>query len=435
VRFLASEVAAATAGALHGTDVEVDGVAIDSRAVRGGELFVPLVAARDGHDFVPAALAAGAAATLSSHAVDVTGTTIAVADTSAALLDVGRLARSRLGALVVGITGSVGKTSVKDLTAVALARRWRTAASERSFNNELGVPLTLANADDDTQAAVIEMGARGRGHVRLLCDVARPTVGVVTVVAPAHVELFGSVDEVAEAKSELVEDLPAAGTAVLNADDERVASMARRTPARVLSYSALGTSTADIVAERVAIDDELRPRFTLRAPQGVTDVRLEVRGLHQVANALAAAGAALACGVALADVAAGLAEARLSPWRMDLRRGPSGSWVLNDSYNANPSSMEAALRSLAALPARRRIAVLGLMAELGAEAPAAHRAVLALAEDLGIDVIAVGTDLYGVVPVDDPAAALHDLDEGDAVLVKGSRVAGLEAVAEALLER
>ena len=432
MRFLASDVADAVGGALHGPDVDLDGVSIDSRATTGGQLFVPIVGERDGHEYIEAAIAAGAAATLTHAAVPAAVTAIAVADTSAALLDVGRLARSRLGALVVGITGSVGKTSVKDMTAAVLGRRYRTAASERSFNNELGVPLTLANAADGTQAAVIEMGARGRGHIRLLCDVARPTVGVVTAVAPAHVELFGSVDEVAAAKSELVEDLPSAGTAVLNADDERVAAMAGRTPGRVVTYSAAGAG-ADIVADGLVLDDELRPRFTMRTPSGSVDVELAVRGVHQAANALAAAAAALACGVGLADVAAGLADAELSPWRMDLRRSPSGAWVLNDAYNANPASMAAALRSLAALPARRHVAVLGFMAELGADGPAAHADVAALAADLGIDVVAVGTDLYGMSPVADAVAALGVLGDGDAVLVKGSRVAGLEELAATLL--
>lgn len=432
MRFRASDVAAATGGVLHGDDVDLDGVAIDSRLVRPGELFVPVVGERDGHEYVPAALAAGAAATLVHGSVPEGAVSIAVADTASALLDIGRLARRRLGTLVVGVTGSVAKTSVKDLTAAALATRWRTAASEKSFNNELGVPLTLANAPDGTQAAVVEMGARGRGHIRLLCDVARPTVGVVTAVAPAHVELFGSVEEVAEAKAELVEDLPSAGTAVLNADDARVAAMARRTPARVVTYSAAGAG-ADLVAEDVRLDDELRPRFTLATPHGSVEVALSVRGLHQASNALAAAGAALACGVDLAGVAAGLASAELSPWRMDLRRSASGAWVLNDAYNANPSSMEAALRSLAALPARRRVAVLGFMAELGDEGADAHRAVATLAAGLGIDVVAVGTDLYGIEPVVDPAAALGALGDGDAVLVKGSRVAGLESLAAELL--
>jgi UDP-N-acetylmuramoyl-tripeptide--D-alanyl-D-alanine ligase len=423
---------------VHGDEgTVVDGVAIDSRAIRGGELFVPIVAERDGHDFLPQAVAAGAAAVLTHAAVPDGVTAIAVADTSAALLDVGRLARKGLGTMVVGVTGSVGKTSTKDLLAACLARRWRTAASERSFNNELGVPLTLANAPDGTQAVVVEMGARGRGHVALLCDVARPTIGIVTAVVHAHTEMFGSIEEVAVAKGELVEALPAAGTAVLNADDERVVAMAARTQARVLRYSAAGAPGADVVAESLALDDDLRGRFTLRSPYGAADVVLGARGEHQVANALAAASAALSCGVAVDEVVSALGGAALSPWRMELHRTRAGAVVLNDAYNANPASMAAALRSLAAVPARRRLAVLGTMAELGERSDAEHQAIRGLADELGIEVLAFETAAYGPPTVDGvegAVAALGGLGDGDAVLVKGSRVAGLERVAAALLD-
>lgn len=441
VRLTVAAIAAATGGVVHGDagndegDSAIDGVAIDSRAVRGGELFVPIVAERDGHDFLDAAIAGGAAAVLTHQRVPAGVDAIAVADTSAALLDVGRLARASLGTMVVGVTGSVGKTSTKDLLAACLSRRWRTAASERSFNNELGVPLTLANAPDGTQATVVEMGARGRGHVALLCDVAHPTVGIVTAVAHAHTKLFGSIDEVAMAKGELVEALPAAGTAVLNADDDRVAAMATRTAARVVRYSLRGAPGADVVAAGLRLDDDLRGHFRLRSPSGEVDVVLGVRGEHQVGNALAAASAALACGVSLDDVAAGLGAAVLSPWRMDLRRAPSGALVLDDAYNANPASMAAALRSLVAVPAERRIAVLGVMAELGDDAAAQHAAIAALAADLGIDVVGFETPAYGrpvVEGVEEAVAALGSLGPGDAVLVKGSRVAGLERLAAAL---
>jgi UDP-N-acetylmuramoyl-tripeptide--D-alanyl-D-alanine ligase len=435
VRFQASAVAAAVGGALHGDDVDVDGVAIDSRLVAPGQLFVPIVAERDGHDFIDAARAAGAAAYLTARAPS-EGTAIVVADTGAALLDVGRLARTSLPDAVVGITGSVGKTTVKDLTASILRHRFRTAASERSFNNELGVPMTLANADVETEAVVVEMGARGRGHIALLCDVARPTVGVVTVVALAHAEMFGTIEAVAAAKGELIESLPANGTAVLNDDDANVAGMASRATASVLRFSA--EHDADVHAAHVTIDDELRATFELRSPWGVVDVRLGVRGTHQVTNALAAASAALAVGASLDDVASGLASAELSPWRMELARTPSGAVVLNDAYNANPTSMTAALRSLAALPARRRVAVLGLMAELGAEGQDAHRRVAQQAADLGIEVIAVDAPQYGgaakdVSGIDAALRALGPVGDGDAVLVKGSRVAGLERLASALL--
>jgi UDP-N-acetylmuramoyl-tripeptide--D-alanyl-D-alanine ligase len=355
-----------------------------------------------------------------------------VGSTVGALADLGRAARARLPERVIGITGSVGKTTVKDLTAAVLRQTFPTAASARSFNNELGVPLTLVEAPDGTEATVLEMGARGHGHIGLLCDIGRPTIGVVTVVAAAHTEMFGTVDDVATAKGELVAALPPSGTAVLNAGDGRVRAMAARTEAGVLLYGTGG----DVAATAVTLDDELRPSFRLRSPWGEADVRLAVRGLHQVGNALAAAGAALAAGAPLSAVVAGLGAAELSPWRMQLDRTPAGAVVLNDAYNANPTSTSAALRSLAALPARRRVAVLGTMAELGVTSDADHRGVAALAAELGIEVLAVGEPAYGVetvADVDAALAALGDLHDGDAVLVKGSRVAGLERLAAALL--
>ena len=448
MRLRASELAGALGGRLHGPDVELVRVAIDSRAVQGGELFVPIVAGRDGHDFVGAAVTGGAAAYLSARGrLDAATPWIEVDDTARALLDIGREARRGLPDRVVGITGSVGKTTVKDLTAGALGARYRTWASARSFNNELGVPLTVANAPADTEALVIEMGARGPGHIALLCEIAVPAIGVVTVVASAHTEMFGSLDEVAKAKSELVASLPAGGTAVLNAGDRRVLDMRRVTAAAVLTFAhdlSPGTAgagaMADVTAGEVQVEDDLRPAFRLQTPWGAVPVRLPLRGEHNVGNALAAAAAGLAAGVPLEDVAAGLESAQGSPSRMDLQRAPSGLVVVDDSYNANPLSLEAGLRALARLPVRRRVAVLGVMAELGAEGPAEHRRLAGLAASLGIEVLAVGTDQYGVpwtAPDADAAiAALGSpalLGQGDAVLVKASRVADLGRVAEALL--
>jgi UDP-N-acetylmuramoyl-tripeptide--D-alanyl-D-alanine ligase len=437
VELRTSEIASATGGRLVGADAVVAGAAIDSRLVTGGELFVPVVAERDGHDFVGAAVAAGAAAYLRSRPVDVRAPggaevpAVEVADTGAALSALGAHARDRLPHRVVGITGSVGKTSVKDLLAAALACRWRTAASPGSFNNELGVPLTLLDAAGDSEAVVVEMGARGVGHVAALCAVARPTVAVVTRVAAVHTETFGTLDDVARAKGELVEALPATGMAVLNAGDPRVAAMAARSAARVVTFGAGG----EVAAEDVVLDDDLRPRFRLVSPWGCTAVRLGVRGAHMVDNALAAAAAALVCEVPLAGVAEALAGAGLSRWRMDLVRLGSGAHLLNDAYNANPTSMAAALRALAALPARRRVAVLGVMAELGPSSDADHRAAGALARELGVEVVAVAAPAYGGTDVADLAgavAALGPLGEGDAVLLKGSRVAGLERLADLL---
>jgi UDP-N-acetylmuramoyl-tripeptide--D-alanyl-D-alanine ligase len=450
MRLRVAEIAAATGGHLVGPDVTVDGASIDSRDLAPGALFVPIVDARDGHDFVTGAVARGAAAYLTARPAPEPGaeaaTAIVVADTAAALLAVGRLARTRLDggarpATVVGITGSVGKTTTKDLLAAALATTLRTAASLRSFNNELGVPLTLVNAPDDTEAVVVEMGARGRGHIALLCSIAHPTIAVVTAVEMVHTELFGSLDEVAEAKGELVEALPTDGAAVLNGDNPRVAAMATRTTARVLTFGRGDhPGGVDLWAEDVTLDDDLRPRFVLHSPWGRAPLHLAVRGRHNVANALAAAGAALLAGVPLDGLARGLEHADLSAGRMDLRRALSGALVLDDAYNAGPASVTAALHALVALGRPRSTAVLGVMAELGPEGPAAHRALAEEADRLGVRVIAVDAPDYGPTAehVIDRDAALARLradggpDGDDAVLVKGSRVAGLEAVAAAL---
>ncbi len=442
MRMRAADVAAAVGGDMIGPDVEVDGVAIDSRTVRGRPLFVPVVAERDGHDFIATALAAGAPAYLTSQGRAAPGrgdgTAILVADTTRALLDVGRLARRRLPDRVVGITGSVGKTSTKDLLVGVLRGHRRAAASERSFNNELGVPLTLANAADDAEVVVVEMGARGPGHIALLCDAARPTIGVVTAVGDAHLELFGSIEKVAAAKSELVAALPTSGTAVLNADDELVAAMASRTPADVIRF---GVTGGEVRAEGVKLDGELRASFQLVTDWGRAPVRLAVHGRHHVTNALAAAAAGLACGLNTAQVAEGLAGAELSAMRMAWRRSPMGATVIDDAYNANPTSTRAALASLAELPARRRVAVLGVMAELGQESGRFHQAVAREAAAAGIGLITVDAPAYGVGGADavsqpeEAVERLGPLGEGDAVLVKGSRVAGLERVVALLLDR
>lgn len=431
MRLRATEVASATGGTLLGADVEIEGAAVDSRAIRSGQLFVALKAERDGHDYVGAAFEAGAAASLVSAE---TGNepVVVVDDTFGALTALATAARDRVRGQVIGITGSVGKTSTKDLLAAALGRRFRVSASAKSFNNELGVPLTVLNTPDDAEALVVEMGARGRGHIAALCAVARPSIGVVTTVGLSHAEFFGTLDDVVRAKAELVESLPAHGTAVLNADVDLVAGMARRTTARALTF---GLAAGDVRAGDVSLDDDLRASFRLRTPWGSAGVRLQVRGHHQVANALAAAAAALARGATVEEVAAGLGDARLSPWRMQLEKAPSGALILNDAYNANPLSSEAALRALAHLPAERRTAVLGVMAELGEVGPAEHSRIGALAAELGIRLIAVDAPDYGgeqVASAEEALDRLGRMGPGDAVLVKGSRAAGLERLADSL---
>lgn len=469
MRWIAAEIADTVGGVVAQGDpaVVVEMVTQDSREIEaaGGRpaLFVPLRAERDGHDFIAAS---GAVATLSERpAADLVGlpdhmVVIEVDDAAMALSELGSAGRARFGAWpVIGITGSVGKTTTKDFLAAILSADRATHASHRSFNNEIGVPLTILNAPDDTEALVLEMGARGIGHIASLCAVGRPTVGIVTIVGTAHTSEFGSVEAVATAKGELIEALPSAadgGVAVLNAAQPLVASMASRTAADVVTFGADG----DVRAESVVLDDELVPRFVLVAPQGRADIVLGARGTHLVDNALAAAAAALAIGVPIGAVVAGLAEPVLSPMRMALVRSPRGTRIIDDTYNANPMSVEAALRSLAALPVSpggRRVAVLGEMAELGDVSAAEHARMGAIAAGLGIQLIAVGApdylgalaasspppgpaagaDLAGSIPealrllADSPAGA--PIGPDDAVLVKGSRVAGLERLVELLV--
>ena len=415
-------------GVVDGPAAVVDGATQDSRTIRPGQLFVPLVADRDGHDFIDGALARGAAAYLTQRE-PVGGTAVVVANTAVALESIARRARSTLAIPVVGITGSVGKTSTKDLLGAVLATTRRTAVSERSFNNEIGVPLTVLNAPDDVEVLVVEMGARGPGHIASLCSIAQPTIGVVTTVAAAHTSEFGSVEAISKAQGELIEALPADGLAVLNADVDSVATMASRTDAEVVTFGR--AEHADVRIVEAEVDDELRLRVTLETRWGRLELRPTVRGVHLAPNVAAAAAVALGVGIDRESVGVGLEHADVSPWRMEVGRSPEGAVIVNDAYNANPTSMRGALESLAAVPAGRRVAVLGYMAELDDEG-AEHRAVAEYAGELGIELLAVGTDLYGVAPAADARAALGRLDGDTAVLVKGSRVAGLETFAAEL---
>lgn len=419
---------------LVGTDVTIGRAVTDSREARPGDLFVPLIAERDGHQFLSAAVANGAAATLwarDPESLKMEGDVgaLVVADTGVALNDLARFARSRTAARVTGITGSVGKTTVKDLVAEVLGSTLRVSASERSFNNEIGVPLTICNAPDDTEALVVEMGARGPGHVAALCELARPQVGVVTVVAGAHIECFGDLAGVAAAKGELIAALPADGTAVLNADDPLVAAMAGRSAAKVLTF---GRGSADVRASQVALGADLRATFVLESPWGTAEVRMSIAGEHHVINALAAAAVGLDAGVPVEKVAAALGSAGMSPWRMEMAVNAQGATIINDAYNANPTSTNAALTALASLPARRRVAVLGEMAELGPDSTALHREVAERAHEMGIEVLAVGTADYGVEPcgIEQAIEVLEALATDEAALVKGSRVAELERLVQ-----
>jgi UDP-N-acetylmuramoyl-tripeptide--D-alanyl-D-alanine ligase len=430
------------------------GAAVDSRHVTPGCCFVALRGERvDGHSYVAEALRNGAQVALVARPVAVEqqagAAIVQVDDSLAALQELAAWRRDRSAVRVVGITGSTGKTSTKDLTAAALASAFPVSASPASWNNEIGVPLTLLATGDDARAAVLEMGARGMGHIAALCAIARPSIGVITNIGLAHAEFFGSRAEVARAKGELVEALPATGTAVLSADDDTTPALAARTEAAVLTA---GTHPdADVRVSDVRLDADLRPSFRLDTPWGGAEVGpLAMRGAHQAVNAALAVAVAGVLGVSPGNVAEGLSTATGSSWRMELARTPGGLIVLNDAYNANPTSMAAALAALAGLGSGRRFAILGHMAELGARSEELHGVigrqavscrlkllVLVGREAAGIAKTARdgGLDVVEVDSADEALAAVSgELRPGDAVLVKASRVVGLERLAAALCE-
>jgi UDP-N-acetylmuramoyl-tripeptide--D-alanyl-D-alanine ligase len=454
------EVAAVVGGSLNeaaeAADV-VTSVVIDSRRASAGSLFVALPGEHeDGHDHAGAAVDAGAVAVLAARPLPLPA--VLVDDPLFAL---GRLARGSLDRLpditVIGLTGSSGKTTTKDLLAAVLQTLGPTVAPVGSFNNEIGVPLTALLADPSTRYLVVEMGARGSGHISYLCGITPPRLGVVLNVGMAHLGEFGSIAGVAKAKRELVEALPSAangGVAVLNADDAVVAAMTHGTRARVVTFG--HSRESDVRADGVALDSGARAAFGLVTPAGAAPVQLRVPGAHQVSNALAVAAVALEVGAEVDDVARALSATGIaSRWRMEVVDRADGVTVINDAYNANPDSMRAALEALAVIGAgtRRTWAVLGEMLELGAASADEHAAIGRLAMQLHVSrlvVVGVGArpafDAASstrraqgeeTVLVADAEAALALVREqvrpGDVVLVKASRRAGLDRVANGLL--
>ena len=432
MRFTTTQVTQIVNGKLEGKDINLDGVTQDSRTATANCLFVPLVAERDGHNYIENAIATGATAYLTNGPKYTDAVSIEVADTASALLQLGEAARTSIKSPVIGITGSVGKTSVKDLTTSVLTQRGLTHSSPRSFNNEIGVPLTLLNTPEEATAVVVEMGARHVGDIKQLCSVSRPDIGIITTVGAAHTELFENIETVGKAKGELIEGLPSEGCAILNADSKEVMKQASRTRAQVLTFGEKG----EIRASGIELDSKLQPSFQIESPWGRQKIKLKVSGKHMVQNALAASAAGLFLGMELPEIAFGLSEGTLSPARMQLETASSGFLVINDAYNANPVSTKAALEALASLnKSGRKVAVLGLMAELGDDAREFHEEVAAYAHSLGLDLLTVGTDLYGQTPENDIDQSLAGLTTGDAVLVKGSLVAGLQSLAQRLLEK
>ena len=429
----------------------------DTREPVPGGLFAAFDgASTDGHGYAAAAIGAGAVAMLGSRDVGVPA--VLVPDVQAAL---GKLAREVLrrrlpDAIVIALTGSSGKTSTKDMLGQVLATHGRTVFTQGSLNNELGLPVTVLRADEDTRYLVLEMGAAGIGHIKLLCDIAPPEIGLVLNVGTAHVGRFGSKQQTAQAKGELIEALPRDGVAVLNADDPLVLAMAQRTNALVLTFGE--SPTADVRAVDVRLDDEGRASFTLVAAGVQAPVSLQFVGEHNVSNALAAAAVCLGAEMTVPEIAAGLSGARpLSGGRMSVQRRADGVTVIDDAYNANPESVRAGLKALATLtrsrPESRSWAVLGQMAELGERSAEEHDAIGRLAVRLRVDrLVAVGPEArlihagashegsggqesQAVADADEAIALLRaELRPGDVVLVKASNSVGLRRVARALLE-
>ena len=471
IRLTLDEIAGIVGGRVEdasGSEVAVSGPAfLDSRTPEPGGLFVAFAGEHaDGHDYARAAVEGGAAAVLGTRTTGVP--TVLVDDAQAALQELARVVLVRRREMrspltVVAVTGSQGKTTAKDMLAQVLADGAPTVATAGSFNNELGLPLTVLRCEEATRYLVLEMGARGVGHLTELCAIAPPDVSLVLNVGKAHIGEFGSQEQIAVAKGELVEALGPDGSAVLNLDDPLVTSMAKRTEAHVWTFGR--AADAEVRLDDVQVDDLGRPSFGLTYRGETEHVALHLLGEHQATNAAAVTATALAAGRSLDRIAASLrALTHLSKWRMQLLERADGLVVVNDAYNANPDSMRAALETLAAMGSgRRKVAVLGEMRELGAESAEEHRQVGLLADRLGLDVVVVvgsgakgvydalveargenqagnGADAVGQTTrhVETTTQAGEWLRENvagpDVVLVKASRSEGLERVAEMLID-
>ena len=458
---------AQVAGALHtqagsGLDplARLAGVSIDSRTIRSGELFVAVHGPRhDGHDHLAGAFERGALAALVAKTrlvgfpEDQQRRCIAVDDTFEALKQLARAVREAWGGKIAGITGSVGKTTTKEILAALLGARFHVLKSEGNFNNEYGLPLTLFHLEAEHQAAVLEMGMSRRGELARLAAIAKPDVGVVTRVSPAHLEFFASVDEIALAKRELIEGLNGRdSTAVLNADDPRVAAFGAFAPGRVLTYGI--EHAAFFMAEHIEDRGALGSSFDYVSPEGRVRVELPLPGRHVIANALASLAAASVWGIGAAEAQAVLRTLRPPAMRGELLRFSNGAALINDSYNSSPAALQAMTQLLAATPGfGRRILALGEMRELGAASADLHREAGRFAVATGkVDwIVAVEGDaaqiIEGAVAAgfdpsrtkffrssDDAAEYLPSLfSSGDLLLVKGSRGVKMEKIVDRLL--
>ncbi|WP_353950398.1 UDP-N-acetylmuramoyl-tripeptide--D-alanyl-D-alanine ligase [Knoellia sp. S7-12] len=450
-----AQIAAATGGTVHGAPasgelpVVTGSVVTDSREAEPGSLYVARIGeSMDGHRFVAAARDNGAVAALTSRTVEELPCVV-VDDVQAAFVAISRAVLDRATDLtVIGITGSSGKTSTKDLLGSVLGAAAPTIAPVGSYNSEVGVPLTVTRVTEATRFLVVEMGARGVGHIDYLTKIAPPQIGVVLNVGTAHVGEFGSREAIARAKAELVEALPSDGVAILNADDPVVRAMSDRTDARVVLVGE--AADASIRAEDITVGSDGRATFRAITPDGETTIALRLVGRHHVGNALAVLAVALECGIPLEAATTSIAEAGIvSRWRMDVTDRPDGVTIVNDAYNANPDSMRAALAALESMgEGRRTWAVLGSMLELGDESDSDHAEVGAEAQRRGVGELVVvgetarpmaditpvgGTRIRWVADADAAEALLRaEVAPPDVVLFKSSRDAGLRWLGDKL---
>jgi UDP-N-acetylmuramoyl-tripeptide--D-alanyl-D-alanine ligase len=434
----ASEVASVAHGTLVGLDCEASGIAFDSRTLRPGQAFVALVGDADGHDYLLSAAASGASFAIVQRGKSVVALTcVEVEDCDAALTALGRHCRERLttnvSGRVIGITGSVGKTSTKDMVLAVLQSKFINAhGPEKSLNNDIGVPATIINAPDVCDALVLEMGMRGLGEIARLCEVGRPQIGVITEVGDAHSERVGGIEGVVRAKAELLQALSESGVAIVNSDSVNAMKTVHNISARVVSFGS--SETAAVQWEIVSVDvlGCCTVRFTADNQSAVGVVPLP--GIHMASNAAAAVAVGISCGIEIEQCVRALLHVHSAPQRMQWVTGQHGLRILDDSYNANPVSVAAALRTVAEAPAKQRFAVLGIMAEVS-DSAVVHREIAALCGQLGIELLSLETDLYGTraMTLTEIVATLCELDSNNVVVVKGSRMAATERVVHSLI--
>ena len=437
MRITASAVALATGGTLIGADAEAFGLSFDSRDLRAGQAFVAIVDSRDGHEFLTDAVSKGAPFAVvqrgkAHHALPC----VEVDNSVTALAAVGSMCREQMvptvADRVVGVTGSVGKTSTKDLICAVLRSSFQAVhGPEKSLNNDLGVPVTIIDAPDQCDALVLEMGMRGLGEISRLCDIARPVIGVITEVGDAHSERVGGIDGVVQAKSELVRALPAHGVAIVNADSVYAMQTIRNCVARTLTFGASNSADVRFAIASAANDGTSTATFYFQGDS--CEGYIPLPGAHMVSNAAAAVAVGVTLGIPLRTCVAALSNVEQAAHRMVWVDGVRGLRILDDSYNANVTSMTAALHTLARIPATKRIAVLGAMAEV-VDPVSSHAQIARLCEELHIELLSLETDLYGTgsLSLGEVVFHLEEHGEGTIILAKGSRVAAVERIVQAV---